>query len=423
MGSEMFLSKANTTFALALYKKFSEEDNTGNIFYSPFSISAALAMVKLGTAGNTARQMSEVLGFSAPGSSQPEGNSCQISVQTARPHPIQSQMQTRMPMCIRKARDDKENVDASFAQLLGELNKPDALYALNIANRLYGEQTYAFNEFFLAKTKKYYNAQLETMDFRSSAEASRININNWVEEQTKDKITNLLPPDSVDSLTKLVLVNAIYFKGKWEAQFQKEVTVEAEFRLNKNDKKTVKMMQRKTKLHLSFVKEANCQILELPYKGKDLSMIILLPNDIEDDTTGLEKLEKELTYEKFKEWTRKDTMRRVEVKVSLPRFKMEESYDLKKVLTSMGMVDAFDVSKSDFSGMSEANDLAISAVVHKAFVEVNEEGTEAAAATGITIGITSITIPETFIADHPFLFFIRHNPSESVLFAGRLSSP
>uniref|UniRef100_A0A8C6WJG6 Serpin domain-containing protein n=1 Tax=Neogobius melanostomus TaxID=47308 RepID=A0A8C6WJG6_9GOBI len=299
MGSEMFLSKANTTFALALYKKFSEEDNTGNIFYSPFSISAALAMVKLGTAGNTARQMSEVLGFSAPGSSQPEGNSCQISVQTARPHPIQSQMQTRMPMCIRKARDDKENVDASFAQLLGELNKPDALYALNIANRLYGEQTYAFNEFFLAKTKKYYNAQLETMDFRSSAEASRININNWVEEQTKDKITNLLPPDSVDSLTKLVLVNAIYFKGKWEAQFQKEVTVEAEFRLNKNDKKTVKMMQRKTKLHLSFVKEANCQILELPYKGKDLSMIILLPNDIEDDTTGLEKLEKELTYEKF----------------------------------------------------------------------------------------------------------------------------
>uniref|UniRef100_A0A667WGS2 Serpin B6 n=1 Tax=Myripristis murdjan TaxID=586833 RepID=A0A667WGS2_9TELE len=163
------------------------------------------------------------------------------------------------------------------------------------------------------------------------------------------------------------------------------------------------------------------QILELPYKGKDLSMLIFLPYEMEDDTTGLEKLEKELTYEKFVEWTQPHKMYTVEVDVGLPRFKMEESYNLKDILTRMGMVDAFDVRMSDFSGMSPANDLVLSQVVHKAFVEVNEEGTKAAAATTSDI-MLCCGIP-TFIADHPFLFFIRHKPSMSVLFAGRFCSP
>ncbi|XP_072306680.1 leukocyte elastase inhibitor-like isoform X2 [Eucyclogobius newberryi] len=435
MESKMKLPKANTTFALALLKELREElkDKTGNIFYSPFSISAALAMVLLGARGNTATQMSEMLCFSEPEAPQP-GDGPECTLQTTRPYPMQSQMQTRMQMrtqiqrtsrlpaylrtCL-KPENDKDNVDASFAQLLSELYKPDALYALSIANRLYGEKTYTFDKNFLAETKKHYSAEMETVDFKTDAETSRVYINNWVEETTQGKITDLLPSDVVDSETKMVLVNAIYFKGKWSSQFQEEFTTDAVFRLNKTDTKPVKLMMQKAKFHFSFLEEANCKILEMPYEGNDLSMIIILPNKIEDETTGLEKLEQELTYDKFKEWTGRDTMGSVEVEVRLPRFKMVESYDLNKVLKTMGMVDAFDVSKSNFSGMSSANDLVLSQVVHKAFVEVNEEGTEAAAATGAVVSNRSALITETFIADHPFLFFIRHNSSNSVLFVGR----
>ncbi|KAL4000752.1 serpin B [Sarotherodon galilaeus] len=160
-----------------------------------------------------------------------------------------------------------------------------------------------------------------------------------------DKIKDLLSQDAVDSLTKLVLVNAIYFKGSWNTQFKEEMTADAQFRLNKNDTKPVKMMHQKSKFPFATIPEANCKILEMPYKGNDLSMLIFLPNDIEDDTTGLEKLEKELTYQNFADWTRPDMMSPNEVDVKLPRFKMEEKYDLEKILTKMGMEDAFDIYK------------------------------------------------------------------------------
>ncbi|CAB1443056.1 unnamed protein product, partial [Pleuronectes platessa] len=164
-------------------------------------------------------------------------------------------------------------------------------------------------------------------------------------------------------------------------------------------------------------------VLEIPYKGEELSMLIFLPMDIDDSSTGLEKLEKELTYENFVEWTHSDRLSHSKVEVGLPRFKMEESYDMGAVLLSMGMVDAFDSGMCDFSGMSPSNDLVLSKVIHKAFVEVNEKGTEAAAATAITVGITSVIHRTRFIADHPFLFFIRHNHTKSILFAGRYCSP
>ncbi|XP_078147451.1 leukocyte elastase inhibitor-like isoform X4 [Centroberyx gerrardi] len=383
MATSTPLTEANTSFSLALFKKLSEDDKTGNVFYSPFSISSALAMVLLGARGNTATQMSECLN-------------------------------------VQKVQED---VHVGFNKLMSELNKPEAPYALSLANRLYGEKSYQFVEDFLAETKKHYNAELESVDFKTSPEAARNNINSWVEKQTQDKIKEVLVQGVVDNMTRLVLVNAIYFKGNWDKKFKEDFTKDAQFRLNKNDTKPVKMMHQKTKFPLTFIPEANCQILEMPYKGKDLSMLIFLPNDMEDGTTGLEKLEKELTYEKFVEWTRPDMMNTVEVQVGLPRFKMEEKYDLKEILISMGMVDAFDIGMSDFSGMSPANDLVLSKVVHKAFVEVNEEGTEAAAATAAAMMVRSARIPVTFVADHPFLFFIRHNPSMSVLFAGRFCSP
>ncbi|XP_059901806.1 leukocyte elastase inhibitor-like isoform X5 [Gadus macrocephalus] len=424
MASSTPLTEANITFTLALFKKITEENKSGNIFYSPLSISSALAMVLLGARGNTSTQMSEVLCFS-----EAEGPQ-----QQALPALAQMQMQQRAPttflpqfllkrMALQHQKSE-EDINASFSKLLSELNKPDALYSLSLANRLYGEKTFQFVQGFLDETRKYYQADLQSVDFKAKAEEARVEINTWVEKQTQDKIKDLLVPGVVDSLTRLVLVNAIYFKGKWDKQFKEEATKETAFKLNKNDTKKVKMMYHKARFPLAFIPEANCQILELPYEGKELSMLICLPMEIEDGTTGLEKLEAMLTYETFMEWTRPDRMGRREVKVGLPRFKMTQTYDMKDLLVSMGMVDAFDQGLSDFSGMSSANDLVLSKVVHKAFVEVNEEGTEAAAATaaGIMVGCSMMKTPQ-FVADHPFLFFIRHNPSKSILFAGRHSSP
>ncbi|MEQ2308870.1 hypothetical protein AMECASPLE_032741 [Ameca splendens] len=223
----------------------------------------------------------------------------------------------------------------------------------------------------------------------------------------------------MNEMTRMILVNAIYFKGNWNKAFPRFSTFDAEFRLNKSDVKPVQMMEQKTNFNLAFIPEVNCQILEMPYKGKELSMLIFLPKEIEDDTTGLQKLENLLTYEKFMEWTQPDEMESCEVDVMLPRFKLEETYDLNQFLSSMGMVEAFNESKCDFSGMSSNKGLFLSKVSHKAFVEVNEEGTEAAAATAVIVA-DSVTF---FTADHPFLFFIRHNLTMSVLFAGRFSSP
>uniref|UniRef100_A0A4W6G176 Serpin B6 n=1 Tax=Lates calcarifer TaxID=8187 RepID=A0A4W6G176_LATCA len=367
MASSAPLSKANTTFCLDLFRKLSDNDNTANIFFSPFSISSALAMVMLGARGNTATQMSEV-------------------------------HDTWQDGCLKT--QDCQDVHTSFTQLLTEFNKADAPYALSVANRLYGEQSYQFIEDFLTQTRKLYNAELESVDFKTSSEAARVNINSWVEKQTQGKIRDMLPKDVLDNDSRLVLVNAMYFKGTWNKTFERIDTYDAKFRLNK--------------------------ILEMPYKGKELSMLIFLPNEIEDDTTGLEKLEKQLTYEKFVEWTRPDMMSEVEVDVKLPQFKLEETYDLKGVLKNMGMVDAFDDKKSDFSGMSGTKDLILSEVIHKTHVEVNEEGTEAAAATGACFRFLSGRMYFNlahFIADHPFLFFIRHNTTMSVLFAGRFCSP
>ncbi|MED6282234.1 hypothetical protein CHARACLAT_029922 [Characodon lateralis] len=237
------------------------------------------------------------------------------------------------------------------------------------------------------------------------------------------KIKDMVPQGVLDHMARMVLVNAIYFKGTWDKPFERFETYVAQFKLSKNETKPVQMMKQESVFPLAFVPEVKCQILEMPYKGKELSMLIFLPEEIEEYTTGLEKLEKRLTYGKFMEWTHPDKMESLEVDVSLPRFKMEEKYDLNEVLSSMGMVDAFKKSKCDFSGISGNKELFLSKVSHKAFVEVNEEGTEAAAATACFVTMDCIRILPKFTADHPFLFFIRHNPTMSVLFAGRLCSP
>ncbi|KAF6716410.1 Leukocyte elastase inhibitor A [Oryzias melastigma] len=382
MASTNALSKANINFSLAMLRQLSEDDRTANIFFSPFSISSALAMVLLGARGDTATQMAECL----------------------------------------KMQDCQEEVHTLFQQLLEELNRLSSGFLLSVANRLYGEQSFLFLQEFLEQTSSCYNAELESVDFRNKYEEARIQINSWVEKQTQGKIKDVLSEGTLSTETTLVLVNAIYFMGSWDIPFLNSDTHDAQFKLTMFRSKSVKMMKQKSVFRLGFVQEVNCQILEMPYKENELSMLIFLPKQ-----GGLKKLEKHLTYEKFTEWTHPDKMPHTYVKVRVPRFKLEETYDLNRVLTSMGMVEAFDRMRCNFSGMSGTKDLFLSQVTHKAFVEVNEEGTEAAAATAACLCGASIAMlwrrTPTFTADHPFLFFIRHNSSMTLLFAGRFCSP
>ncbi|XP_060706207.1 leukocyte elastase inhibitor-like isoform X2 [Hemiscyllium ocellatum] len=375
------LSTSNVKFALDLFKQLDRNDKNGNIFVSPLSISAALAMVYLGAKGNTATQMAKVLAF-----------------------------------------DKVHDLHSEFQKLQAVINKPSENYMLKLANRLYGDKSYNFLSNFLASTLKYYEAELAAVDFAKAPEEVREQINSWTETQTEGKIRNLLSEGTVDSLTKLVLVNAIYFKGNWERKFEEKNTQEGQFRISQNETKPVQMMWQKAKFNMAYIQEFKIKILELPYVQNELSMIILLP-DIDDNFTELEKLQSQLTFDNLMDWTNPENMNNMEVKVMLPKFKLEEEYDLKATLTEMGMLDAFSDSHANFSGMTEKNDLVLSKVVHKAFLEVNEEGTEAAAATAAVLLLRCAAITFEFVADHPFLFFIRHNKTRSILFFGRLSSP
>lgn len=305
-----------------------------------------------------------------------------------------------------------------FQSLLSEVNKTGTQYLLRTANKLFGEKTFDILASFKDSCRKFYEAELEELDFKGETEQSRQHINTWVAKKTEDKIQELLSVGTVNSDTILVLVNAIYFKGNWEKQFDKEKTREMPFKVTKSEEKPVQMMFRKSTFKMTYIGEIFTKILLLPYVGNELNMIIMLP----DEHIDLQTVEKEITYEKFTEWTRPDMMDEQELELFLPRFKLEENYDMNNVLSKLGMTDAFD-HRADFSGMSSKQGLFLSKVVHKSFVEVNEEGTEAAAATAAIIMMRCARHIPRFCADHPFLFFIQHVKTNGILFCGRFSSP
>ncbi|XP_078606181.1 leukocyte elastase inhibitor-like isoform X3 [Branchiostoma floridae x Branchiostoma japonicum] len=370
------LSAANTEFALNLYRQLC--GTTGNVFFSPYSISVALAMTSLGARGSTEGAMKGTLCFQD------------------------------MPNDV---------LHGTFSKLHQQLYASDK-YTLQTANRLYGEQTYSFLQDFLDATKKNYGAELAAVDFKGAAEQVRGTINQWVEEQTKNKIKDLIPAGAVDAMTRLVLVNAIYFKGNWDKQFDANMTHDLDFNINNNEKVKVKMMRMEANFNYGVFEELKCRVLEVPYVEKELSMLIFLPDAVE----GIKDLESSLTAATLQ--TVSSKMYSTKVNLLLPRFKLEQEFGLGDTLKKMGMGEAFS-DAADFSGMSGSKDLFISAVVHKAFVEVNEEGTEAAAATGVVMMLCALDLegPPEFVADHPFLFLIRDNRSNSVLFLGRMYKP
>ncbi|XP_064189995.1 leukocyte elastase inhibitor A-like isoform X1 [Anguilla rostrata] len=377
------LGSANTTFALDLFRTLSDvAGESRNVFFSPLSISSALAMVYLGAKGHTADQMAKVL-------------------------------------CFNKA----QNVHSDFQALSADINKPAASYLLKLANRLYGEKTLNFLPAFLESTQKFYSADLVPLDFIGASEESRKQINQWVEEQTESKIKDLLKPGTVSAVTRLALVNAIYFKGSWMHKFDGKRTKEMPFKISRFNSKPVQMMFQTDQYPYRYIPKYRLQVLEIPYQEDELSMFILLPRS-SIFGNALKKLEKELTLENIDSWTdRKNMERGIDICVRLPRFKLEEDYELNTPLGRLGMSDVFDAGRADLTGMNGQGGLYLSAVVHKAFVEVNEEGTEAAVASAEYVTYSLFQQYKKFTADHPFLFFIQHNQSRSILFLGRFCSP
>ncbi|CAN0274383.1 leukocyte elastase inhibitor-like [Lampetra fluviatilis] len=375
---------ANVEFAINVFKTLGAREAGGNVFFSPLSISAALSMVLLGARGQTSEQMSKVL-------------------------------------CYKGMSD----VHEAFKSLLGTLKAPGAGCVLRLANRLYGEKSFGFLKEFLESTQKFYEAELAAVDFTGASNDVRKEINAWVEGNTEGKIKDLLGEGTVDSMTRLVVVNAVYFKGKWATQFKLRNTAQRTFYLNKRETKPVQMMFQENKFKHGFVKHMNLKVLELPYVGNEMSMIILLPATIKDKTTGLEKLERELNLLSLEKWTSPMTMHSGDVFLHLPRFRLEQSYTLNEPLSTLGMGDLFSPLTADLSGMDGKRDLFVSHVAHRTFVEVNEEGTEAAAAIDehTVLSLMSDNRPFKFCADHPFVFLIRDNRNGSVLFLGRYTTP
>ncbi|KAG6928143.1 serpin B4-like, partial [Chelydra serpentina] len=415
------ISEATTKFCFDFFKVLNKDYPSDNIIYSPLSISSALGMVLLGARGNTATQMQKVLRFielrenENPGTgSSSEATRSDDNSESSHRRPLPPQLPVSDDQC-----DIPGGIHSQFNDIFSAINKPTTSYELANANRLYGEKTFNFLQQYLSCIQKSYQAELKPVDFLNAAEETRKQINLWVETFTKGKIKDFFAKHTLSEATKLVLVNAIYFKGQWKVEFKKKNTKEKPFHINKTTTKPVQMMHHKGEYKIATIEEHHSQVLELPYKGDDLSMYILLPKDY----TGLTQLEKELTYEKLTTWISPDHLKEDEVEVYLPQFKIETGAKLNQYLEALGMTDVFHPEVSDLSGMAKTGGLSVSQVVHKAYIEVNEEGTEAAAATGIGISTTSLRIPVKFVADHPFLFFIRHQKTKCILFYGRVSSP
>lgn len=366
--------KGNNEFAFDLYAKLASEQKGKNLFFSPYSVSTALAMTYAGARGDTEKEMAKTLRFSL----------------------------------------GQEKLHPAFRELRADLDGggKKRRYELVTANALWGHKGHKFLPAFLKTMKDDYDGGLREVDFVKGTEQARKTINGWVEKQTKDRVKELLPEGVLDENTRLVLTNAIYFKAGWQNPFKKRSTSKADFHVTTDKKVSVMMMNHDA--NFPHYRDKGFQVLELPYLDDQLSMVVLLPNAAD----GLAEFEKTLTVDEVNGWLAK--MKKTRVMVSLPRFEVSSEFALNEVLKKMGMRKAF-TKEANFSGIDGKEDLFVQAVMHKAFVKVDEEGTEAAGATSVVIGLLSL--PPQFKADHPFVFLIRHKASGSILFLGRVVEP
>ncbi|XP_072179986.1 leukocyte elastase inhibitor-like isoform X1 [Diadema setosum] len=371
------LAQANNEFSVHLYQTLQGTHEGQNLFFSPLSISTALAMTHLGARGNSLAQLSKVLRFD---------------------------------------KMEESKLHDSFRELNSLLYKSAGSYVLRGANKLYGKAGVKFVQEFLDSTKAFYGSALEAVeDFTDPAVQARIN--DWVSQQTEGKIRDLISPDHVNTLTKLILINAIYFKGKWDKPFEPEDTEPGTFR-KPHEAVLMDMMSQSGWFQISDDKTRKCFVLEMPYVDKDLSMLAVLPWE----TDGLASVEAQLSQEVLDFWD--GDLMREKAEITFPRFKLEDTFSLPATLAAMGMTDPFSATLANFEGISGDRSLFISEVIHKSFIEVNEEGSEAAAATAVHMMARSIAPrPYELKFDHPFMFLIRDRRSKAVLFMGRIVDP
>lgn len=377
------LVSGNTEFSLDFYQKVRAAN--GNLFFSPYSLSSALAMVYGGARDSTASQMSETLHFTLP----------------------------------------DEKLHPAFNQLDWMLRPPDTSsteesqpFRLDIANSIWGQQGHPFKQAYLDLLAENYGAGIKLVDFIKSSEPARQAINQWVSENTQQKIQDLVPPGGVDASTRLVLANAIYFKADWLFPFANASTHTAPFYLPDGSQVDAVTMAYEDPAALLYYAGQDFQAVELPYAGGDVSMLVLLPS-----AGQLDAFESKLDQDRLLEII--SNLKETRVKLFLPKFRFTSEYELTGILSELGMPDAFCDGSPNFSGMDEEGNLCVGGVFHKAFVAVDEKGTEAAAATAVVMKALAMMDPEVLVlkVDRPFIFMIRHNPSGAVLFMGRIQNP
>jgi serpin B len=372
------LVAGNTAFATDLYQR--EKSNPGNLFFSPYSISTALAMTYAGAAGKTADEMGRTLHLGLP----------------------------------------QAEVPPAFASLIGQINEvgKTGSVKLDTANSLWCQQDFPLLESYFKIVHSDFYAEARQVDFVKETEPTRVAINSWVAQKTQDKIKDLLQPGQLSADTRLVLCNAIYFKGQWMNPFQPTATHPAPFFTGNGQQTQVPLMNQT--LSVRSRQMDGFTAFSLPYISNSLSLFILLPQSVD----GLQALEQKVNSEDLRQWLSSvDSAPEVKSELSLPKFKMTCRLELAPALSALGMGTAFSRA-ADFSGISSKHALSISEVVHQAYIDVNEEGTEAAAATGAIMRLTaSVQRTPVLRVDHPFLFLIRDNHTGSVLFLGRVIDP
>jgi len=376
------LVEGNTAFALDLYQHLAEAQGDENLFYSPYSISLALAMTYAGARGETEQQMADALHYTLP---------------QDRLHPAFNSL-------------DQALVNRGE----GAEGKDEEGFRLNIANAIWGQEDYVFLQDFLDTLARNYGAGMRVLDFASAAEEARVTINAWVSERTEGRIEELIPRGVIGSATRLVLTNAIYFNAAWAQPFQEGQTSDGTFHLLDDGEVTVPMMQQIASF--GYAEEEGYQAVELPYDGNELSMVVVLP-----EAGGFVDFEAALDAERMGGIV--EALERREVALTMPRFEFDSGFSLNDALKALGMEDAFSEA-ADFSGMTGTTELFISSVIHKAFVSVDEAGTEAAAATAVVMAEKAMPAePVELRVDRPFVFLIRDIETGAVLFVGRVVDP